>query len=167
MATVEMALGQMSPKGWQRREEQAAPAGFEEVYRRYFRPLYAFIAMRVGNRAAAEDVTAQVFEKALKAFPAYDPGRAALSTWLFAIARNAVSDHFRRQRPDEVELEEGTATGGADPHAELEAAELRQELGQALGRLESREQEVVALKFGAGLTNRAIAGQLGAITGSL
>lgn len=157
MATAEQILLQMNPKGFQRRKEAATAMSFEEVYRRYFRPLYAFIAMRVGSRAAAEDITAQVFEKALKAYPGYDPGRAALSTWLFAIARNAISDHFRRQRPDEVALEEGSAVASeADPHVELEAAELKQSLRQALKVLGAREQELVALKFGAGFTNREI-----------
>lgn len=161
MATAEQTLVMINRKSNRRRQEAATATSFEEVYRRYFRPLYAFIALRVGSRNAAEDVTAQVFEKALKAYPGYDPGRGGLSTWLFAIARNAVSDHFRRQRPDEVELDEGAAAAAsADPLAELEAAELKANVRQALKVLEPREQELVALKFGAGLNNREIAGLL-------
>ncbi len=163
MATAEKTLVMMRLKRKQRQDASGTTADFEEVYREYFRPLYAFIAYRVSNRASAEDITSQVFEKALKAFPDYNPKRAAISTWLFTIARNAVSDYFRsgKQRHEAVLDESNTASNRGDPQRELEALETRRELLQAMAALASREHEVLALKFGAGISNREIGKLLG------
>ncbi len=162
MATAEQSLVTMRLKRRQRQDAQVKAPAFEEVYQRHFRPLYAFVAYRVCDRTAAEDITSQVFEKALKAFPGYDPQRGAVSTWLYTIARNAISDHFRSQgRHDHTGLDEHTAASGeSDPQGELHANETRRELAVALAGLDLREQEVLALKFGAGLTNRRIASLL-------
>ncbi|GBE58343.1 RNA polymerase sigma factor SigX [bacterium BMS3Abin01] len=159
MAIAEQSLVTMRLKRRQQQEAQAKAPAFAEVYRRHFRPLYAFVAYRVCDRTAAEDITSQVFEKALKAFPGYDSRRGTVSTWLYAIARNAISDHFRSQgRHSHTGLDEHTTVSGdGDPQAELHASEMRRELAAALADLEIREHEVLALKFGAGLTNRRIA----------
>ncbi len=141
---------------------------FDEVYRRYIKPVYAFVAYGVGGRAAAEDVTSQVFEKAWRGYGGYDPGRASLATWLFTIARNCVTDHLRRsgRAPESTELSEEIQTHpadsgfGSDPLPRLEAQELRLELRAALDSLDIRERDVVALKFGGSLNNREIAGLL-------
>lgn len=133
--------------------------GFDGVYRAYLKPVYAFIAYRVGNRAIAEDITAQVFEKAWRAYSGFDPVKAAISTWLFTIARNSLTDHYRSagRKTDEVELSENLDCGTeADPVPRLEALELRRELQAALTSLEPRELEIVSLKFGGALTNRDI-----------
>jgi len=132
---------------------------FDEVYRAYLRPVYAFVAFRVGNRAAAEDITAQVFEKAWRGYPRFDPRKAAISTWLFTIARNSLTDHYRSagRKTDEVELPDDLGTGAeSDPVPRLEALELRRELNAALTSLEPRELEIVSLKFGGAMTNRDI-----------
>lgn len=132
---------------------------FDEVYRSYLRPVYAFVAFRVGNRAAAEDITAQVFEKAWRAYPRFDPRKTAISTWLFTIARNSLTDHYRSagRKTEEVELPEDLDAGAeSDPVPRLEALELRSELKAALTNLEPREQEIVSLKFGGTMTNRDI-----------
>lgn len=162
MATATGTMVMINFKPGQRQAGSGRVSDFEEVYRSYFRPLYAFVAYRVGDRQAAEDVTSQVFEKALNAYHKYDPERAAVSTWLFTIARNAVSDHFRnRSRQGHAELNERTAASPlGNPQADLEARERQQELSAALAGLEAREQEMLALKFGAALTNREIAGLL-------
>src|SRR5579859_1609309 len=70
------------------------PADADALYRRYVRPLYAFIYSRVGNREAAEDITSDVFVKALAHL---DPTREERSivAWLYRVARNAVNDHWR------------------------------------------------------------------------
>ncbi|MHB8159997.1 MAG: RNA polymerase sigma factor [Thermoleophilia bacterium] len=96
---------------------------FDEVYRAYLRPVYAFVAFRVGNRAAAEDITSQVFEKAWRGYPRFDPRKAAISTWLFTIARNSLTDHYRsagRKTDDDVELPDDLDAGTeSDPFPSL------------------------------------------------
>lgn len=141
------------------RKNRGKTMDFREVYSTHFHPLYAFIAYRVGNRQVAEDITSTVFEKALRSYNGYDPERAAISTWLYTIARNAVTDHYRSQdfRNHSRLDEEVSSSPGGDPVLELEAGERKLQLASALSTLEEREQEILALKFGAGMNNREIA----------
>jgi RNA polymerase sigma-70 factor (ECF subfamily) len=140
-------------------------AGFEELYRQFFRPVYAFIAYRVNDRAQAEDVTSQVFEKAWRAFPGYDPARASAGTWIFTIARNCVTDHYRRRQArreeplGERQLADQKTTAADDPEPEPASEltlQMRQELTSALTGLSEREYEIIALKFGGGRSNQDI-----------
>jgi RNA polymerase sigma-70 factor (ECF subfamily) len=132
---------------------------FDDIYRRYLRPVYAFVSYRLDARADAEDVTAVVFEKAWRAFPRFDPGKAEASTWLFAIARNCLNDHFRSlgRKAKSVELDDDIQSdGGDDPEPRLQALEVRRELVVAIMSLDEREREIVALKFGGHMNNREI-----------
>ena len=106
--------------------------------------------------AEAEDLTSLTFEKAWRARRRYRKSRASVSTWLIAIARNVATDHFRRRR-DEVPLEKAAPIDTTTPENEaLHRAELRR-LGVLVGALPPRERELIALKYGADATNRAIA----------
>lgn len=160
MANAIGTMAMTSLRPLMKREKSGKSTDFEEVYRTCFDPVYAFVAYRVGSRQAAEDITSQVFEKAFRSYSGFDPGRAAVSTWLFTIARNAVFDHFRGlNRRMHLEFDERIAASSSDdPSYELEAGERQRELAAAMSSLEDREQELLALKFGAGLTNRQIAG---------
>jgi len=135
-------------------------ADFSDVYRRFLKPVYAFIAYRVENRSAAEDITSRIFEKAWRGFSGYNPARAEISTWIFAIARNCLTDHFRdtARKPAEVELPADLRSGAAtDPEPLLEALELRNEVRKALNSLGPQELEIMGLRFGATISNREIA----------
>lgn len=70
------------------------PADADALYRRYVRPLYAFVYNRVGNREAAEDITSDIFVKALAHL---DPSREehSIVAWLYRVAHNAVNDYWR------------------------------------------------------------------------
>jgi len=74
---------------------QADPARFVEIYDGYVDRIYAYVSRRVGNRADAEDITSQVFEQALGAIPRLEWRGVPLSAWLFKIASNALTDHWR------------------------------------------------------------------------
>jgi RNA polymerase sigma-70 factor (ECF subfamily) len=126
--------------------------------------IYNYFRYRLGDRATAEDLTSLTFEKAWRSRHRYRPERAPLSTWLLAIARNVAIDHFRRPRP-EVPLEDADADAdrragdrGEPPPEEVlqRQGELRR-LGALLDGLPARERELLALKYGAEATNRAIA----------
>jgi RNA polymerase sigma-70 factor (ECF subfamily) len=129
---------------------------WEAVYREELRRVFSFFRYRVGERATAEDLTSVTFEKAWRARDRYRRGRADVSTWLLAIARNVAIDHFRRARP-EVQLGENEPAAPGTP--ELEAIERGEcaRLARLVARLPEREQELLAFKYGAGITNRAIA----------
>ena len=119
--------------------------------------VYNFMRYRLGDSPEAEDLTATTFEKAWRARWRYRNDRGAFSTWLFTIARNVATDYYRRQQPD-VSLE--SLPEQADPAVPERLAEQQDELsrlGALLAQLPPRERELVALKYGAGLTNRFIA----------
>ena len=71
----------------------------ERLYVEYRDRVLGYIRARVESREDAEDLCAEVFEKALRASGGYDAAKAAPGTWLYAITRNAVIDYFRRERP--------------------------------------------------------------------
>ena len=79
------------------------PAAFAPLYRHYVRPIYAFCHQRLGDRELAEDATSQVFVNAFAALPRYQSG--SFRAWLYAIARNVVTD-MRRRHPN-AWLEDG------------------------------------------------------------
>jgi RNA polymerase sigma-70 factor (ECF subfamily) len=130
---------------------------WDVVYREELPRVFNFHRYRVLDRATAEDLTSITFEKAWRARRRYRKDRAAVSTWLLAIARNVAIDHFRRtKRRPEVPLDDVAAPKTAEPEAEaVRRAELRR-LRTLLAGLPPRERELVALKYGAGATNRAI-----------
>ncbi|MHB0914305.1 MAG: RNA polymerase sigma factor [Thermoleophilia bacterium] len=139
---------------------QRQPAvAFDEVYARYCRPVFSFVSYRIADRQAAEDITATVFEKAWRSLRSFDPERASVSSWLFTIARNCVFDHLRRGRRnrEEAVAEIIQADTAAGPELQLEDKERRHELMASLAHLEEREREVIALKFGGGMSNGDIA----------
>ena len=132
---------------------------FAAVYDEHVWQVYGFFAYRMRNRADAEDLTQQTFERALKAWSRYDPARAGVATWLLVIARNLLIDHARADRSASRqpldELDGGhdalVATGG-EPDLGLEP-----DLERALAVLGSREREIIALRFGGELTGPEIA----------
>ncbi len=130
---------------------------WEAVYDEHLPRVYNYFRYLVGSRPVAEDLTATVFEKAWRQRDRYRAERGTLSTWLFALAKNVARDHFRRDHR-EVPLEWAGEMADPDPVEEAVAAREEQaRLAALLEGLPSRERELVALKYGAGLTNREIA----------
>ena len=132
---------------------------FERLYAAEAAGLFSFLAYRTGDRALAEDLLAEAFERALRARGRFDRRRASEKTWLYAIALNCLRDHARRTGAEARALERaGTPGEGADPLAGIEA---RDELGRALAVLTGEEREAIALRFGADMTVPEIAKVLG------
>jgi RNA polymerase sigma-70 factor (ECF subfamily) len=141
---------------------EARPSeAFEALYRRSFGRVYGYVATLLGDRSAAEEVTAQAFERAYRKRRSFRPSRGTQEAWLFGIARNAALDELRRRKrratleadPEDAET---AATG-----AQVEAALRREVVRAALAGLEPRERELVALKFAGGLSNEEIARVVG------
>jgi len=129
---------------------------WESVYREELPRVFSFFRYRVGERATAEDLTSATFEKAWRARERYRRDRASVSTWLLAIARNVAIDHLRRTRP-EVPLGDDEPLAPGTPEVEALRRSERRRLAGLLAGLPARERELLALKYGAGATNRAIA----------
>lgn len=135
---------------------------FADLYREHLAAVFNYCLFRVGDRAVAEDLTADTFERAWRARRRYRPERAAFSTWLFTVARRVVSNWLRwRARRRVIQLDDCLADSTPLPEAQLETAERQAHLRCLIRVLNAHEQELIALKFGAGLTNRRIAQLLG------
>lgn len=135
---------------------------FADLYRTHTYAVFNYCLFRVSDRAVAEDLTADTFERAWRARNRYRPDRAEFTTWLFGIARHAVTDWQRRRaRRPVVPLNQQQPADAPSPEAQFEESEQQIHLRSLLGTLAADEQELVALKFGAGMTNRQIAQVLG------
>lgn len=115
------------------------------------RRVYAYVAYRIGDGAAAEDVTSATFERALRYRSSFDPRRGDAASWLIGIARRCIADALQDREIPTGELPE--LPGEAHDELVLNRLELR----DAVDRLDERDRELIALRFGADLSARQIA----------
>jgi RNA polymerase sigma factor (sigma-70 family) len=134
---------------------------FERLYAAEAAGLFSFLAYRTGDRALAEDLLADAFERALRARRRFDRRKASQKTWLYAIALNGLRDHARRAAAEGRALERAGAAGEPSADPRLAAVEHRDELQRALATLSAEEREAIALRFGAELTVPEMAELLG------
>lgn len=142
------------------------PHDFEAWYRDHRASVYRYVRFRVATRETAEDVTSEVFMKALRSLHLYDDKRAAPRTWLLRIARNAVTDHLRSlQRRGSLHVSLDRVPDLTADVPSQEERVLKQERIQKLLNgsrlLRPADQEILSLRYGAGLGNGEIAESLG------
>ncbi len=144
----------------------AAPAGeFSELYNEYFPKVFAYVYGRVQDKEVSLDIVADVFEKAfIKKKSLRSPD--SFGSWLFTIARNEVSSHWRKEKPaakaaQEAAWERELHHQPRGPEETILHRERLDALSGLVRQLPRREQEIIALKFDAELTNREIAHVLG------
>jgi RNA polymerase sigma-70 factor (ECF subfamily) len=130
---------------------------FERLYEQHAQPLFGFLVYRTGDRALAEDLLADAFERALRGRRRFDPRKASEKTWLYAIALNCLRDHARRSAAHQRALDRTLVPAGEESRHGLERAEHREDLAHALESLSGEEREAIALRYGADLTVPEIA----------
>jgi RNA polymerase sigma-70 factor (ECF subfamily) len=133
---------------------------FAALYRAYLQRVLNYMRLRVSDEALAADLTAATFERAFTKRQQLR-NSDAFAAWLFRIARNELAQHYRRRirREGPVPLEDADGLMADDPVPE-DAVARNEDLEQLLNALEllsAREQEIIRLRFVAGLTNRSIA----------
>ncbi|MDH5505899.1 MAG: sigma-70 family RNA polymerase sigma factor [Anaerolineae bacterium] len=134
-----------------------SPQAFGELYRRYAVGVYRYLYGRTGNQADAEDLTAQVFIEALESLPRYRP-RGQFAAWLYTIVRRRAVDRLRRQRPQfSLEWLDGHQTAADTPLGQVIHREDLQRLADLCSQLDKKKQELVHLRFAAGLSYAQIA----------
>ena len=139
-----------------------AETAFEALYRSSRDDVYAYVSGMLRDRGAAEDVTAQAFERAYRRRATFKPDRGSRRAWLFGIARNAALDELRRRSRNTELVNEPEDVAAAGAHEEAaEAALRRTTVSAALATLSARERELIALKYFAGLGNAEIAAVIG------
>jgi RNA polymerase sigma-70 factor (ECF subfamily) len=149
-----------------RRYDEAA---LGQLYDRYAPRVYAYVYRRVGHAALAEDLTGDVFVRVLRAIRSERMWRTSFRAWLYRIAHNVVVDHYRRQPQGvPVPLDEVQVAAGGDSLPDLAQDALNWAwLHGAVRRLTPEQQEVLALRFGEGLTARETARVLRKTTGAV
>ena len=140
---------------------ETPPEAFEALYRRSFGRVYGYVATMLHDRSAAEEVTAQAFERAYRNRRSFRSSRGTQEAWLFGIARNAALDELRRRKRRatlEVDPEDVAARAALD---QAEDTLRRETVRAAVARLDPKDRELVALKFAGGLANDEIARVVG------
>jgi RNA polymerase sigma-70 factor (ECF subfamily) len=122
------------------------------------RRVYAYAAYRLGEGPAAEDVTSETFERALRYRGSYDPSKGPPTAWLVGIARRVVEDTLQ-SRAAEVLASEPDLYATTEQRAftdPADAAGMRLDLAAAVARLSPRDRELIALRYGSDLRSREI-----------
>jgi RNA polymerase sigma-70 factor (ECF subfamily) len=134
---------------------------FAALYRSCFPRVFAYVRSLLHDRSAAEDVTAQAFERAYRKRGSYRARRGSPEAWLFGIARNAALDELRR-RGRQAGLEgEPPDRDAPMPEDQAELALRREVVRAALTALDGHERDLLSLKFHGGLSNAEIGRVLG------
>jgi len=143
---------------------QRDPANFGELYERYFELLYGYISKRVRDRDIAEDLTAEVFEKALANLKKFEWRGAPFAAWLIRIAANAIADQSKQAARE--------ATAAVDPdelsvEPEMKGIEDRAQLFRLVNELPADQRHVVFERFVEQRSIREIALDLGRSEGAI
>lgn len=143
---------------------------FGELYNRHVTRIYNYIYYRTGNYQDAEDLTARVFQRALKHVGGFKDQGVPFSAWLYRIAHNLVANwHRDRSRRPVIPLEDHLADTGSSAHPELlaMAEEEHRLLLEAVRRLPEDRQQLLILKFVERLPNAAIGEVMGRTEGAI
>ncbi len=129
---------------------------FDVLYQRYVRSVFGLALRKLGDRTRAEDAVQDVFAAVWRSAGSYKPDRGPAAPWLYAVARNAVTDRLRArvdtpaEVPDRPSLEAG-------PAERAEEADVSFRVHRALEELPEREREVVELAYWSGLSQSEVA----------
>lgn len=146
------------------REEISPRETFARFYDETMPKVYRYIYYKVNGPEIAEDLTSEVFEKALVNFKKFNHEKASFSTWILTIAKHTIADYYRTQpKIKMVNIDEAVETPSRDPGPDeiAEDEDEKQLLRRCISQLPDREQEIVRLKFTMEMTNREIARVIG------
>jgi RNA polymerase sigma-70 factor (ECF subfamily) len=150
-----------------RRAQKNDPEAFAQLYEENFDKIYRYLALRVGNEMEAEDMTQQVFLKALQSISSFRWKGVPFSAWLFRIAHNQAVDHLRKKgKRVSVPLDDSLSSGDS-PHATTERKMDVEQLHEATKRLTEAQREVISLRFTSELSIAQVAKIMGRSQGAV
>jgi len=150
-----------------RRAKEGEPEAFEQLYEAYFDKVYRYMVMKVRTKADAEDLTQQVFLKALESMGSFQWRGVPFSSWLFRIAHNQVVDFFRKNKGERsLPFDEARSVSPADPVAMVEQKLEMERVVAACEGLSEAQREVVSLRFAVGLSVAETARAMGKSEGA-
>ena len=135
------------------------------IYMKYRDRVMGYIYARLQSRADAEDLCQEVFEKVHLRLDSFDPEKASVSTWIYAITRNCVIDFYRRSHPHD-EIDENQATDGSIDD-DLLNDETLEELAAALEKLPAQLRQIIVLRYYDGTPLTEIAKKLNLSYGAI
>jgi RNA polymerase sigma-70 factor (ECF subfamily) len=133
---------------------------FEELHRRYARPVLGIALRRIGDRGRAEDATQDTFASLWRSAGRFDPTRGKATSWLLTVARNAIIDGLRRRPEATVESPPDVAEPGPGPDDAAESEWVTWRVHRALETLPDHERTLVELAYWSGLSQSEIADHL-------
>ncbi len=143
-------------------------SAFAELYDSYVDSVYRYLLYRVREPSDAEDLTSEVFTRAFANIHRYRWQGKSFLAWLYTIARNAVTDRRRRERPTvDLDTAFGVAEDGPTAHERAVHGEQVVALRGAVKHLTSEQQQVLALRFERNLSSRQVARMLGKNEGAI
>ena len=137
-------------------EREVVDLDLEQTFRSSYKDMYAYVSSMVSDRELAEDITATVFERAIRWRAQYSQEKGSLRTWLFGIAHNVTIDELRRLSRERNLVANSRQTRGQQMTAEDHIE--KHTIKNALKCLDDQELELIGLKFYAGLGNTEVAG---------
>lgn len=141
---------------------------FALLYEEHFDKVYRYVHLRLGDRTEAEDLTQDVFTKALEAIGSYKWRSLPFASWLFRIAHNEVIDYLRKhERVEKVALEDVTLVAESDPLCTTMRNIEIERLVESIKNLSPAQREVISLRFGAELSVAEVAKVLGKSPGTV
>jgi len=151
-----------------RRAQQGEQEAFAHLYENYFDKIYRYVALRIGDRMEAEDITQQVFLHAIRAISSFKWKGVPFSAWLFRIAHNQVVDYLRKKtRRTVTPLEEPMVASNDDPQLIAEQRLNIEKLDSATKRLTPAQREVISLRFAGELPIAQVAKLMGKSEGAI
>ena len=139
---------------------------FEQLYRRYSRPVFALALRRLGDRGRAEDAVQETFASIWRSAGSYRRERGPGAPWLYAVARNAIVDRRRALGPVPAEpIDEASSDAGPDERAESSWTAWR--IHRALAELPEQERKLIELAYWGGLSQSEIADFVGIPLGTV
>ena len=151
-----------------RRAQQRDQQAFAQLYEEHFDKIYRYVALRIGDRAEAEDITQQVFLKALRSIASFRWKGIPFSAWLFRIAHNQVIDYQRkRAKQATVPIDESAVSSSSDPQLLVEQSLNIEQLLSAAKRLTEAQREVISLRFAGELPIAEVARIMGKSEGAV
>ncbi|HST25414.1 MAG TPA: sigma-70 family RNA polymerase sigma factor [Gaiellaceae bacterium] len=139
---------------------------FEVLYRRYSRSVLGMALRRLGDRGRAEDALQETFTAVWRAAKTYKPERGPAAPWLFAVARNSISDRGRARREPPAEAPD-EASNEAGPDERAEHSWLSWRVHSALETLPDHERQLIELAYWSGLSQSEIASLVGIPLGTV
>ncbi len=141
---------------------------FAQLYEVNFDRIYRYIVIRIGNKSEAEDLTQQVFIKALKSISSFKWQGVPFSAWLYRIAHNQVVDHLRKSKKRvTVPLDESLPSHERGPQSTAEHKQDIEQLVAATGKLTAAQREVISLRFAGELPVAQVAKIMGKSEGAV